>query len=180
MYHDANKRQDLDEDKLFNGVTWYSYIYLNFHRIKLSQSHLYHWMLLCYERSLFVFKKHSIYHITWSHTENIARDCSDEILLELASHAVLLITYPPHSSHIFQVRDVLLFAKLIGVRILFRSDPIKWIKIKFRVLPTRRMIMVIIWTILISGIILITFARSSDENDNRNQNSKNRHGQRDF
>jgi hypothetical protein len=44
--------------------------------------------------------------------DNCSCHCSDDIIRELASHGILLITCPPHSSHIFQVFDVLLFAKL--------------------------------------------------------------------
>jgi hypothetical protein len=44
--------------------------------------------------------------------DNSSCHCSDEILRELASLLVLLITCAPRSSHVFQVLDVLLFAKL--------------------------------------------------------------------
>jgi hypothetical protein len=44
--------------------------------------------------------------------DNYSCHCSDEILRELASRGVLLMAYPPHSSHIFQVLNLLLFVKL--------------------------------------------------------------------
>ena len=34
---------------------------------------------------------------------------SDSVLGKLARHGVLVITYPPHTSHVFQILDVLLF-----------------------------------------------------------------------
>jgi hypothetical protein len=44
--------------------------------------------------------------------DNCASHCSDEVKWELAEHRILLITYPPHTSHIFQVIDTLLFGRL--------------------------------------------------------------------
>jgi hypothetical protein len=44
--------------------------------------------------------------------DNCASHCSDEVKRELAEHGVLLLTYPPHTSHIFQVPDRLLFGCL--------------------------------------------------------------------
>lgn len=44
--------------------------------------------------------------------DNCAAHCSREILQELARNGVLLLTYPAHTSHLFQVLDVLLFGKL--------------------------------------------------------------------
>jgi hypothetical protein len=37
---------------------------------------------------------------------------SDDVLKKLARHGILVITYPPHTSHLFQVVDVLLFGVL--------------------------------------------------------------------
>jgi hypothetical protein len=44
--------------------------------------------------------------------DNCRCHCSDEILQELANHGILVLTYPPHTSHLFQVLDVLLFGRL--------------------------------------------------------------------
>jgi hypothetical protein len=44
--------------------------------------------------------------------DNRSCHCSDEILQELANHGIILITYPPHTSHLFQVLDVFLFGHL--------------------------------------------------------------------
>jgi hypothetical protein len=44
--------------------------------------------------------------------ENCSCHCSEDILEELANHGILLITYPLHSSQIFQVLNVLLFGRL--------------------------------------------------------------------
>jgi hypothetical protein len=41
--------------------------------------------------------------------DNCASHCSNEVKRELAEHGILLLTYPPHTSHIFQVLDRLLF-----------------------------------------------------------------------
>jgi hypothetical protein len=41
--------------------------------------------------------------------DNCSGHMSDSILRKLACHAILVIAYPPHTSHIFQVLDVLLF-----------------------------------------------------------------------
>jgi hypothetical protein len=44
--------------------------------------------------------------------DNCACHCSDDVMRELAERGILLITYPPHTSHIFQVLDTLLFGRL--------------------------------------------------------------------
>jgi hypothetical protein len=44
--------------------------------------------------------------------DNCASHCCDEVKRELAEHGILLITYLPHTSHIFQVLDTLLFGRL--------------------------------------------------------------------
>jgi hypothetical protein len=44
--------------------------------------------------------------------DNCSSHCSEDILKELSAHGILLLTYPPHSSHVFQVLDVLLFGNL--------------------------------------------------------------------
>jgi hypothetical protein len=44
--------------------------------------------------------------------DNCSIHCSDSILERFAEKGVALITYPPHTSNIFQVLDVLLFAQL--------------------------------------------------------------------
>jgi hypothetical protein len=44
--------------------------------------------------------------------DNCVRHCSEEILKELAENGVLGLTYPPHTSHIFQVLDLVLFGNL--------------------------------------------------------------------
>jgi hypothetical protein len=44
--------------------------------------------------------------------DNCNSHCCDEVLQEVARHGILIITYPPHSSQIFQVLDVLLFGRL--------------------------------------------------------------------
>lgn len=41
---------------------------------------------------------------------------------ELAFHEILLITYPPHTSHIFQVIDLLLFGRLKAIKKQFLRD----------------------------------------------------------
>jgi hypothetical protein len=41
--------------------------------------------------------------------DNCSAHMSDSVLQNLARHGVLVLTYPPHTSHIFQVLDVLLF-----------------------------------------------------------------------
>jgi hypothetical protein len=48
--------------------------------------------------------------------DNCSCHCSDDILQELASHGILLITCPPHTSHIFQVLAVMLFGGLKSVK----------------------------------------------------------------
>jgi hypothetical protein len=54
--------------------------------------------------------------------DNCSCHCSDDVLRDLATHGILLMTYPPHSSHIFQVLDVLLFGRLKSAKYLAR-DP---------------------------------------------------------
>jgi hypothetical protein len=44
--------------------------------------------------------------------DNCSCHCTDDVLKELAEHGILLLTYPPHTSHLFQVLDVLLFGRL--------------------------------------------------------------------
>jgi hypothetical protein len=44
--------------------------------------------------------------------DNCRCHCSDEILQELANHGILLLPYPPHTSHLFQVLDFLFFGRL--------------------------------------------------------------------
>jgi hypothetical protein len=44
--------------------------------------------------------------------DNCSFYCFDDILQELANHGILLITYLPHTSYIFQVLDVMLFGRL--------------------------------------------------------------------
>jgi hypothetical protein len=41
--------------------------------------------------------------------DNYASHCSEEILRELARNGIIVLTYPLHISHRFQVLDVLLF-----------------------------------------------------------------------
>jgi hypothetical protein len=44
--------------------------------------------------------------------DNCASHCSVEILRERARNGILVLTYPPHTPHLFQVLDVLLFGRL--------------------------------------------------------------------
>jgi hypothetical protein len=44
--------------------------------------------------------------------DNCSCHCSDDTLQELANHEIILIAYPPHTSHLFQVLDVPLFGRL--------------------------------------------------------------------
>jgi hypothetical protein len=55
-------------------------------------------------------------------SDNWLCHCSDETLRELALDRVLVITYPPHSSQIFQVLDVLLFGRLKAAKKYFIRD----------------------------------------------------------
>jgi hypothetical protein len=48
--------------------------------------------------------------------DNCSCHCKDDVMKELASHGILLITYPPHTSHIFQVLDILLFGQLKRIK----------------------------------------------------------------
>jgi hypothetical protein len=43
---------------------------------------------------------------------NWACHCSEDILIEFARHGVLVLSYPPHMSNLFQVLDLLLFSRL--------------------------------------------------------------------
>jgi hypothetical protein len=54
--------------------------------------------------------------------DNCASHCSDEVKRELTEHGILLITYPPHTSHIFQVLDTLLFGRLKAKKKRFLCD----------------------------------------------------------
>jgi hypothetical protein len=54
--------------------------------------------------------------------DNCSAHCSNDILQKLARHGVLLITYPPHTSHVFQVLDVLLFGILKRAKKYQRRD----------------------------------------------------------
>jgi hypothetical protein len=47
-----------------------------------------------------------------SFCDNCVSHCSDEVKRELAEHGIMLIRYPAHISHIFQVLDTLLFRRL--------------------------------------------------------------------
>jgi hypothetical protein len=44
--------------------------------------------------------------------DNCSIHCSEILLREFAEKGVVVVTYPPHTSHIFQVLDVLLFGRL--------------------------------------------------------------------
>jgi hypothetical protein len=44
--------------------------------------------------------------------DNCTCRCFEAILKELAEKGVLVLTYPPHASHIFQVLDLVLFGNL--------------------------------------------------------------------
>jgi hypothetical protein len=44
--------------------------------------------------------------------DNCSIHCQDQLLKEFAERGVAVITYPPHTSHIFQVLDLLLFGRL--------------------------------------------------------------------
>jgi hypothetical protein len=44
--------------------------------------------------------------------DNCACHCSEDILIEFARHGVPLLSYPPHTSNLFQVLDLLLFGRL--------------------------------------------------------------------
>jgi hypothetical protein len=48
-------------------------------------------------------------------------NCSNDILQELAKHKIILITYPPHTSHLFQGLDVLLFGGLKSANSLLHA-----------------------------------------------------------
>jgi hypothetical protein len=55
---------------------------------------------------------------TWAllFCDNYAAHCFDEVLSKLARHGIRVMTYPPHTSHIFQVQDVPLFEVLKQVK----------------------------------------------------------------
>jgi hypothetical protein len=56
--------------------------------------------------------------------DNCACHCSDEVKRELSERGILLITYPPYRSHIFQFLDTLLFGRLKAANGSFaRSEP---------------------------------------------------------
>jgi hypothetical protein len=48
--------------------------------------------------------------------DNCTSHCSEETLRELARNGELLLIYPPHTSHIFQVFDVLLFGRVKALK----------------------------------------------------------------
>jgi hypothetical protein len=54
--------------------------------------------------------------------DNCSAHCSEDILKKLARHGILVITYPPHTSHLFQVLDVLLFGVLKRAKKYQRRD----------------------------------------------------------
>jgi hypothetical protein len=54
--------------------------------------------------------------------ENCSCHCSDDILQELANHELILIAYPPHALHLFQVLDVLLFGHLKSAKKYLAGD----------------------------------------------------------
>jgi hypothetical protein len=54
--------------------------------------------------------------------DNCSVRCSDEVLGKLDRCGILVITYPPHISHIFQVFDVLLFGILKKAKKYQRRD----------------------------------------------------------
>jgi hypothetical protein len=53
--------------------------------------------------------------------DNCSCQCSDDILQELANYEILLITYPPHSSRIFHVLDVMLFDRLKSASSIYHT-----------------------------------------------------------
>jgi hypothetical protein len=55
-------------------------------------------------------------------SDNRSVHCSNELLGNLTRCGILVITYPPHTSHIFQVLDVLLFGILKKVKKYHRRD----------------------------------------------------------
>jgi transposase len=54
--------------------------------------------------------------------DNCSAHCSDEVLGKLAKCGILVIADPPHTSHIFQVLDVLLFGILKKAKKYQRRD----------------------------------------------------------
>jgi hypothetical protein len=44
--------------------------------------------------------------------DNCASHCSEGRFIEFARHGVLVLSYPPHTSNLFQVLDLLLFGRL--------------------------------------------------------------------
>jgi hypothetical protein len=47
--------------------------------------------------------------------DNCSCHCTQDIMKELAIHGILLITYPPHTSHLFKMLDLLLFGRLKAI-----------------------------------------------------------------
>jgi hypothetical protein len=47
--------------------------------------------------------------------DNCACHCKEEIPKELNKHGILLTTYRPHTSHVFQVLDILVFERLNAI-----------------------------------------------------------------
>jgi hypothetical protein len=54
--------------------------------------------------------------------DNCSAHCSNDVLTKLSRHGVLVITYPPHTSHLFQVLDILLFGILKRAKKYQRRD----------------------------------------------------------
>jgi hypothetical protein len=54
--------------------------------------------------------------------DNCAARCLDDVLRKLASHGIFILTYMLHTSHLFQVLDVLLFAVLRRAKMWERRD----------------------------------------------------------
>jgi hypothetical protein len=58
-----------------------------------------------------------------SFCDNCACDCSEDMLIEFARHGVLVLSYPPDPSNLFQVLDLRLFGRLKSAKkYLPRSD----------------------------------------------------------
>jgi hypothetical protein len=58
--------------------------------------------------------------------DNCSCHCSHDVLRDLATHETFLMTYPPHSSHIFQVLDVLLFGRLKSAKNYLARNESRW------------------------------------------------------
>jgi hypothetical protein len=54
--------------------------------------------------------------------DNRSAHCTEDILKKLAYHGVIVLTYPPHTSHIFQALHMLLFGVLKRVKKHQRRD----------------------------------------------------------